>query len=125
MLYRSCSQNWRSERIVYKAISRLALSRCSGGIEGRPPAALTSSNSGDMRPNAESTSGLICRSGWFFGTNPSGFKPNSNVACRSVSPLIAVSLSYNNTHTSMISHVLFQQPASRRLVLYKPLEALH
>ncbi len=37
---------------------------------------------GDMRPGAEPTSGLIRRSGWTWGTNPFGIKPNINVACR-------------------------------------------
>ena len=63
-----------------------------------------------MRRRAESTSGLIRRSEWSRGTNPSGVKPNNNVACRSVSPGFAVCLSYNNTRTSMISHAIFQQP---------------
>ena len=67
-LYSSSSQKARSDRTEYSAISSDAFSSRSGGIDGRPPSAYISSNTGDRSASASSASRLIARSGWPTGT---------------------------------------------------------
>jgi hypothetical protein len=56
------------------------LSRCSGGIEGRPRSAYIASNSSDSRASADSTIGLMPRIGWSSGMKRSGVTASSMLA---------------------------------------------
>ena len=72
----------------YKAISRLALSKCSGGMEGRPLAAYIWAKVGASAASACSTIGLMRRIGCSAGTNWSGVRPISIVLWWSARPRI-------------------------------------
>src|SRR5215204_5380578 len=84
--YSRRSQNWRSERTEYSAISTLALSRLSGGIEGRPRREYISLNTGERLRSARSTISLIALIGWSCGTLWSGATNTITAACPSSSP---------------------------------------
>src|SRR5262252_9532244 len=81
--YVSSSQKARSLRTEYRLISRLALSKRSGGIDARPSpsAAYISSNSGDSSSNAASANRLMVRNGWSAGTRASGSTNANMLAC--------------------------------------------
>jgi hypothetical protein len=57
---------------VYNAISTIALSKRSGGIDGRPTDEYIWSKTGDSSNNAAFASFLIPRSGCVAGTRDSG-----------------------------------------------------
>ena len=59
----SRSQNARSERIEYNAISTVAFNKCSGGTLGGPPAASMALNSPSRSANTSSTTTRIRRIG--------------------------------------------------------------
>ncbi len=62
----------RSLRMEYSTWSSSALSRRSGGIDGRPVWEYSFSKSGHSRPRTSSTIVRIARSGWSFGTRCAG-----------------------------------------------------
>src|SRR5829696_3323942 len=67
-------------------MSRLAFSRCSGGMEGRPPSAYIEAKVGESATSACPTMGLIRRIGWSAETNSSGVMPNNMALCHVTSP---------------------------------------
>src|SRR3984893_9137937 len=87
-----CSQNIRSLRTVYSAISSEALSSRSGGIEGRPTSLYICSNNGESSLSAVSASSLMRLIGWLAGTRFSGLTKVSIVACGRSCPRILLHL---------------------------------
>ncbi len=81
------------------------MSRCSGGIEGRPSAAYIRSKVDDICASARSTMGLIRRMGWLWGTRASGVTAVSISTCRAVLPR------RSNLHTYRTSHRTITLPA--------------
>ena len=73
------------------------MSRCSGGIEGRPCVLYIVSKSGESRCSAASTIGLMRRIGWSAGTNVSGVTAGMMLAWRSASPRMGQPPGYTPT----------------------------
>src|SRR3990172_4886839 len=88
---------------------RFALSRCSGGMEGRPISAYISSKTGESSLSTGSTSARMRRMGWPPGTFWSGVM-DVNVACRVVLPRIALLLS--GSPSTLTDHELIRYRAS-------------
>jgi hypothetical protein len=81
-------QNACSLRTEYRLISRLALSKRSGGIDGRPVLLYIPANVRDSDDNTRSAKTLMARNGWSLGTLCSGLTSENKAACFVSSPRI-------------------------------------